>query len=155
MKSRILYEQMLGRATRLCPDLFGPGEDKDVFHIYDAVDLYATLSDFTDMKPVVTDAALTLRQLVDALLSSTATVASKHYFHHAVVARLRRKRALLRQHSEVLSRRPRSRCPHPSPARGWNRSQHRSLFLQSGTGRLDRRTAQTGIEGGHSHFSSP
>ena len=103
VKSRILYEQMLGRATRLCPDLFGPGEDKEVFHIYDAVDLYATLSDFTDMKPVVTDAALTLRQLVDALLSSTATVASKHYFHHAVVARLRRKRALLRQHSEVLS----------------------------------------------------
>ncbi len=103
VKSRILYEQMLGRATRLCPDLFGPGEDKEVFHIYDAVDLYATLKDLTNMKPVVSDPALTLRQLVDALLSSSATAASRPYFHDAVVARLQRKRSLLRQHHEGLA----------------------------------------------------
>ncbi|MEN9841225.1 MAG: hypothetical protein RL376_1025, partial [Verrucomicrobiota bacterium] len=103
VKSRILYEQMLGRATRLCPGLFGPGEDKEVFHIYDAVDLYATLRDFTDMKPVVSDPALTLRQLVDALLSTSATAASRPYFHDAVVARLQRKRSLLRQHDEGLA----------------------------------------------------
>lgn len=103
VKSRILYEQMLGRATRLCPNLFGPGEDKEVFHIYDAVDLYATLKDFTDMKPVVSDPALTLRQLVDALLSTSATAASRPYFHEAVVARLQRKRSLLRQHNDALA----------------------------------------------------
>jgi type I restriction enzyme R subunit len=40
VKSRLLYEQMLGRATRLCTDLFGPGGDKQVFKIYDAVDLF-------------------------------------------------------------------------------------------------------------------
>lgn len=103
VKSRILYEQMLGRATRLCPNLFGPGEDKEVFHIYDAVDLYATLKDFTDMKPVVSDPALTLRQLVDALLSTSATAASRPYFHEAIVARLQRKRSLLRQHNDALA----------------------------------------------------
>ena len=47
VKSRILYEQMLRRATRLRPDLHGRGEDKEVFHIYD---LYATLKDHSDMK---------------------------------------------------------------------------------------------------------
>lgn len=103
VKSRILYEQMLGRATRLCSDLFGPGEDKEVFHIYDAVDLYATLRDFTEMKPVVSDPALRLRQLVDALLATTVTAASRPYFHDAILARLQRKRALLRQHSDALA----------------------------------------------------
>jgi type I site-specific restriction endonuclease len=29
---------MLGRATRLRPDLYGPGEDKGFFRIFDAVD---------------------------------------------------------------------------------------------------------------------
>lgn len=33
VKSRILYEQMLGRATRLCPELYGPGQDKEAFRI--------------------------------------------------------------------------------------------------------------------------
>ncbi|MBC8040085.1 MAG: type I restriction-modification system endonuclease [Opitutaceae bacterium] len=103
VKSRILYEQMLGRATRLCPDLFGPGEDKEVFHIYDAVDLYATLSAFTEMKPVVSDPQITLRQLVDALLSTSATAASRPYFHDAILARLQRKRSLLRQHNDALA----------------------------------------------------
>lgn len=103
VKSRILYEQMLGRATRLCPDLFGPGEDKEVFHIFDAVDLYATLQDFTDMKPVVSDPSLTLRQLVDALLATPATSASRPHFHDAVLARLQRKRSLLRKNDAALA----------------------------------------------------
>lgn len=38
VNSRILYEQMLGRATRLCPEI-----DKGAFRIFDAVDLYAHL----------------------------------------------------------------------------------------------------------------
>lgn len=54
VKSRILYEQMIGRATRLCENLFGEGNDKEYFEIFDAVDLYAILEDFTTMKPVVT-----------------------------------------------------------------------------------------------------
>ena len=26
---------MLGRGTRLCPDLFGPGKDKELFYVFD------------------------------------------------------------------------------------------------------------------------
>ena len=33
--SRIKFWQMLGRGTRLCPDLFGPGEDKQDFRVFD------------------------------------------------------------------------------------------------------------------------
>ena len=69
VKSRILFEQMLGRATRLCEDLFGPGEDKERFHIFDAVDLYADLKDVSDMKPVVTRANISVEQLVEELCS--------------------------------------------------------------------------------------
>ena len=64
IRSRILYEQMLGRATRLCPEI-----DKEVFHIYDAVDLYAALAPYTAMKPVVADVTTTFTTLTDALTS--------------------------------------------------------------------------------------
>jgi len=33
--SRIKFWQMIGRGTRLCPDLFGPGEDKADFRVFD------------------------------------------------------------------------------------------------------------------------
>lgn len=46
--SRILYEQMLGRATRLCPKI-----NKDKFQIYDAVGIYDAMNKVTNMKPVV------------------------------------------------------------------------------------------------------
>jgi len=62
VRSRILYEQMLGRATRLCPDI-----GKEFFRIYDAVDLYAALEDYTTMKPVVTRPKLTFTQLAGEL----------------------------------------------------------------------------------------
>ena len=33
--SRIKFWQMIGRGTRLCPDLFGPGQDKHDFRVFD------------------------------------------------------------------------------------------------------------------------
>jgi type I restriction enzyme R subunit len=48
IRSRILYDQMLGRATRLCPEI-----GKSTFRVFDAVDLYDALAPLTDMKPVV------------------------------------------------------------------------------------------------------
>ncbi|MGB7248728.1 MAG: DEAD/DEAH box helicase family protein [Phormidesmis sp.] len=33
--SRVKFNQMIGRGTRLCPDLFGPGQDKTEFLIFD------------------------------------------------------------------------------------------------------------------------
>jgi len=33
--SKIKFWQMIGRGTRLCPDLFGPGDDKEDFRVFD------------------------------------------------------------------------------------------------------------------------
>jgi type I restriction enzyme R subunit len=60
VNSRILYEQMLGRATRLCPEI-----EKETFRVFDAVDIYEALQPLTAMKPVVVDPKLTLTQLLE------------------------------------------------------------------------------------------
>ena len=62
VRSRILFEQMLGRATRRCPDI-----GKTAFRIFDAVDLYAALDAVNTMKPVVVRPELTLEQLLAEL----------------------------------------------------------------------------------------
>lgn len=62
VRSRILYEQMIGRATRRCDDI-----GKTVFRIYDPVDIYAALQDVSTMKPLVRDPNITLEQLVEEL----------------------------------------------------------------------------------------
>jgi type I restriction enzyme R subunit len=66
VNSRILYEQMLGRAARLCDEI-----GKETFRIFDAVDLYPHLENLTDMKPVVVNPALTFEQLLQELTSVT------------------------------------------------------------------------------------
>ena len=60
VQSRILYEQMLGRATRLCPEI-----GKETFRIFDAVGIYDALQPLTAMKPVVVNPKLTLTQLLE------------------------------------------------------------------------------------------
>lgn len=35
VRSKTKFWQMLGRGTRLCPDLFGPGESKQCFYVFD------------------------------------------------------------------------------------------------------------------------
>ena len=62
VKSRILYEQMIGRATRRCDEI-----GKTVFRIYDPVDIYAALSDVNTMKPLVKDPNISLEQLVQEI----------------------------------------------------------------------------------------
>lgn len=59
VNSRILYDQMIGRATRRCDEI-----GKAYFRIFDAVDIYANLQDFTDMRPVVVDPALSFLDLI-------------------------------------------------------------------------------------------
>jgi type I restriction enzyme R subunit len=62
IKSRILFEQMMGRATRLCPEIH-----KTHFEIYDPVGVYDSLEDVNTMKPVVANPATTFSQLFDGL----------------------------------------------------------------------------------------
>lgn len=59
VNSRILYEQMLGRATRRCDEI-----GKDVFRIFDAVDLYKTLEPVNSMQPVVVNRNIDFAQLI-------------------------------------------------------------------------------------------
>ena len=66
VNSRILYEQMLGRATRKCDEI-----GKEVFHIFDAVDLYSHLSDVSTMKPVVHNPNISYKQLIQELTEPT------------------------------------------------------------------------------------
>ena len=65
VKSRILYEQMKGRATRLCPEV-----GKTSFKIYDAVDLYSTLESVDTMRPVVVRPKVELKTLVNEITDS-------------------------------------------------------------------------------------
>lgn len=67
VRSRILYEQMLGRATRLCPDI-----GKESFKIYDAVDLYQALDAVSTMQPVVRNVNVPLAQLFAELIDDKA-----------------------------------------------------------------------------------
>jgi type I restriction enzyme R subunit len=62
VRSRILYEQMKGRATRRCDEI-----GKTVFRIYDPVGLYAALEAVDTMKPLVKDPNITLEQLMREL----------------------------------------------------------------------------------------
>jgi len=65
VRSRILYEQMKGRATRLCPEV-----GKVSFKIFDAVDLYSTLETVDSMQPVVIRPKVNLQTLVNEITDS-------------------------------------------------------------------------------------
>ena len=62
VNSRILYDQMIGRATRLCPEIGGPGIDKESFRVFDAVRQSDAIGNLTEMKPVVVNPDLSFTQ---------------------------------------------------------------------------------------------
>lgn len=87
IKSRILFEQMLGRATRLCPAI-----GKTNFEIYDPVGVYESLQDVSNMKPVVTNPSTTFENLLDGL-AVAKTDDEKAYLIDTIIAKLQRKRS--------------------------------------------------------------
>jgi len=54
VRSKTKFWQMLGRGTRLCTDLFGPGKDKQFFFIFD----FCQNLEFFSQSPETTDGAL-------------------------------------------------------------------------------------------------
>lgn len=86
VKSRILYAQMLGRATRRCDDI-----GKEVFQIFDAVNLYETLAAVSDMKPVVVNPQISFTQLIDELETVSDPQAMTEILDQ-ITAKLQRKR---------------------------------------------------------------
>lgn len=89
VKSRILFEQMLGRATRLCPKIH-----KTHFEIYDPVGVYESLDAVNTMKPVVANPSASFGQLLDGLevLEDEKQIA---YQVDQIIAKLQRKKRKL------------------------------------------------------------
>ncbi|EPT8080870.1 type I restriction-modification system endonuclease [Vibrio vulnificus] len=92
VRSRILYEQMKGRATRLCPEV-----GKTSFRIFDAVDLYSTLQSVDTMRPVVVRPNVDLQTLVNEITDSETykTIEADgrsfaEHSHEQLVAKLQR-----------------------------------------------------------------
>lgn len=85
VRSRILFEQMIGRATRLCTEI-----NKEFFRIYDAVKVYEALEDFTQMK-TVSNPNTTFFQLVDELNFIDSPERAKRQLEQ-IIAKLQRKK---------------------------------------------------------------
>lgn len=83
VNSRVLYDQMIGRATRLCPEI-----GKDAFRVFDAVDLVANLKALTEMRPVVVDPKLSFADLVRDLARAPHDE-DRAYVRDQIVAKLR------------------------------------------------------------------
>jgi type I restriction enzyme R subunit len=89
VRSRILYEQMIGRATRLCPDI-----GKERFRIFDAVDLYSAIKDVTDMKPVVVNPFVTFEQLAKEVIANGTEDVRRASLDELIAKLHRKKRAI-------------------------------------------------------------
>ena len=92
VRSRILYEQMKGRATRLCPEV-----GKTSFRIFDAVDLYSSLQSVDTMRPVVVRPQVDLQTLVNEITDSETYKLKEadgrsfaEHSHEQLVAKLQR-----------------------------------------------------------------
>jgi type I restriction enzyme R subunit len=97
MNSRILYDQMIGRATRLCEAI-----GKDSFRIFDAVRIYEALQPFTAMQPVVVNPKISFQQLLSELESTGDEEAV--LVREQLVAKLRRKQRHLSENSAARFR---------------------------------------------------
>ena len=86
VKSRILFEQMLGRATRLCPEIH-----KTHFEIYDPVGVYDSLDEINTMKPVVVNPTATFTQLLEGLEVLTDEKQVQNQINQ-IIAKLQRKK---------------------------------------------------------------
>jgi type I restriction enzyme R subunit len=102
VRSRILYEQMLGRATRRCDDI-----GKEVFRIFDAVDLYAALEPVNSMKPVVVDPFGAASRELARELATVATPEAQQLVLDQFVAKLGSKHRTLKgaaaEHFEAVA----------------------------------------------------
>ena len=93
VKSRILFEQMLGRATRRCDKI-----NKDHFEIYDPVGVYNSLEPVVTM-PVVAKPTTTIKNLLDSLEQAVEPQAIRDIAKQ-IALKLRRKQHHLDEQSQ-------------------------------------------------------
>ena len=94
VNSRILFDQMLGRATRLCDEI-----GKETFRIFDAVRIYEALQNLTDMKPVVVDPKITFAQLAQEM-AQVAGEEERALAREQFIAKLQRKKRHLNERNK-------------------------------------------------------
>lgn len=107
VNSRILFDQMLGRATRLCEEI-----GKETFRVFDAVGIYEALHDLTAMQPVVVNPAISFSQLARELAQVTGDE-ERALVRDQFVAKLRRKKRHL---SEAVTEDFEARAGMPADA---------------------------------------
>ena len=86
VKSRILFEQMIGRATRLCSRI-----GKTHFEIYDPIGVYESLEPVNTMKPVVANPATSFDDLISGL-ETLPDERQTEYQIDMIIAKLQRKK---------------------------------------------------------------
>ena len=94
VKSRILYHQMLGRATRKCDEI-----GKESYKIFDAVKSFEDMKDFSDMLPVVNNPKINMEKLLNSY-NKDVSKESKKYLIEQIVARLQRKKKRIKDLGE-------------------------------------------------------
>jgi type I restriction enzyme R subunit len=105
VRSKTKFWQMIGRGTRLCLDLFGPGQDKEFFRVFD----YCQNIEFFGANPELKEASLA-RSLSERLFAGRVDL----------VRALDEKQAMAAGFSAALSGRRRSaaqRGRHPGVGR--------------------------------------
>ena len=98
IRSRILFEQMLGRATRLCPEI-----GKTHFEIYDAVGVYQALEKVSNMKPVVVNPAATFDDLIDGIDNLESDRAKRNQVEIIIAQILRNKHKMTDESKEQFT----------------------------------------------------
>ncbi len=93
VNSRILFDQMLGRATRLCPEV-----KKETFRVFDAVRIYEALQNLTAIKPVVADPKVTFTQLAGEFVQAPDDAAHA-FIRDQFIAKLQRKKQTMTEKS--------------------------------------------------------
>ena len=94
VKSRILYHQMLGRATRKCDEI-----GKESYKIFDAVKSFEDMKDVSDMLPVVNNPKINMEKLLNSYNKDASEEGTK-YFIEQIVARLQRKKKRIKDLGE-------------------------------------------------------
>jgi len=117
VKSATKFWQMIGRGTRLCPDLFGPGKDKEYFLIFDFCENFEFFNEFPEgIIPVVPksisqqifetklEIALTLRSRGETTIEEMDLAVSYIKELHHLIATLDHNRFVVRKELRLVNR---------------------------------------------------
>ncbi|HET6559775.1 MAG TPA: DEAD/DEAH box helicase family protein [Prolixibacteraceae bacterium] len=116
VKSATKFWQMIGRGTRLCPDLFGPGLDKEYFLIFDFCENFEFFSEFPDgitpsvprsLSQQVFETRLEIAQLIRSDEESTQedqSIASLYIDElHGLISTLNQERFVVRKELRLVN----------------------------------------------------